>query len=211
MHLDRAIEKLRTALPLDLPSGLPIYVVSKFQAGLGFHARPGCLAWTSALLDLQLKPMLQADGRWFGRGFAVILNDVFPMYYDDDGAQLFATLLHEVSHRHCVSPNFLCLPWETLPAPWQELIVVPTVEENEAMEQRDQIEKESRPYRGHDAQWIRSALHTAARAVDRKLLGTIEGVSIRAGASKVCGFQHLEKIGWIEGTVEAFVLGTAFV
>ncbi|MSR58100.1 MAG: M56 family metallopeptidase [Planctomycetaceae bacterium] len=58
------------------------------------------------------------------------------------------------------------------------------------------------PPKHKDAQSLYKSWTTAARA---------DGKIPRAGASKVCGFQHLEKIGWIEGTVEAFVLGTAFV
>lgn len=98
-HLRYLETALRALLPVDFPPSVPVYPVSRWDAGPEFRfLRRGCgddaLAWTSPVLDIALQNHLESTGRWKGRGFAFIVQEEFA----PQGVDLIHTALHESSH-----------------------------------------------------------------------------------------------------------------
>jgi len=118
-------------------------------------------AFTSPVLDLQLKTTLLTADRWEGRGFAFAIADDLP------SQQIVPTALHEFCHR-LDTPTELLAPFESLSrhrrwiGSWLKAIAQrPHVWEAAALSTR----RETRPpWHQHDAAYIRFALHVQERA-----------------------------------------------
>ena len=90
-------EELPMLLPIDLDQK-PVYIVSKSEAGPGIVGSDSHLAvaFTSTLLDFRMRPSLEAQGRWRGPGYCiVVINSKWLTGRYDMALSL---LIHELGH-----------------------------------------------------------------------------------------------------------------
>lgn len=175
---------LRRIAPGDI-GGHPLYVL--FESELPAKYRPPSYVWGlhGPCLDLSLRGRLASEGRWRGRGPAVILNDLAiakeasELAGDDAdlvaelyNARMVATVTHEAGH-------MLERPLDLLPPPAEIEQEIQTTAEKALTRTAATTESEADApsdlphWAGHDSLFIRSLVHAHARA--ERIVGRIPG------------------------------------
>ncbi len=102
---ETANELCRAISPVDLPADVAFYCLHAVQLGgdAGSYIDANrCNAYTAAWLDLRLRPLLESQGRWCGRGVAMLLAEEWRLKVFGPGRHawdgLLALVLHEYAH-----------------------------------------------------------------------------------------------------------------
>jgi len=163
------IERLcRTVAPIDL-AGVPLYIVPQSRIPAQFGGKSVCDGFTTPSLDLYLRDVI--GPAWQGRGPCMVINDLpdsDEKHVDHDVEQpdpdyleldLCRTALHELAHilerpklyrdRKEVEPQRIIF----------ESLVISHAVSNEKVD-----EPTVPPFQGHEADFIRIALHLRHRA-----------------------------------------------
>lgn len=161
--IERAERLCRTIAGRDL-AGAPIYIVCQSQLPARFGSEDGSEGYTCPRLDLYLKDHIGAA--WRGRGPAMVINDrtlAAELHPDDVGYVILATVLHELAH---------ILERRTLAIDATEFPEEPLQFEVLALARETQPERpiDEPAFAGHQAAFIRTALHVCNRAA---MAGTV--------------------------------------
>jgi hypothetical protein len=156
---EKAAALCRAVAPLDL-AGRGCYVVPYSHVADEYPRLAGgrCGGWTSDMLDLTLRPILESWGVWEGRGFACVIRD-------DWHATEFAaldTVRHELAHGLAsTSPLATMTPEENAACalPAQKLDQLSAADEPDAPKA-----KHATPWFAHEDRFIRAGLHVLYRA-----------------------------------------------
>lgn len=95
----KSVLALRQVLP-DL-EGVPVYIATRTEHPELERVCTGCVGFHSGELDLALSPSLKAEGRWYGRGFACYLDDIWlrKLHGEDNLACACVDVaVHEAAH-----------------------------------------------------------------------------------------------------------------
>jgi hypothetical protein len=180
--LARAEALCRDVAGRDL-GGTPLYIVPQSAIEWEFGNAEGCDGYTTPSLDLYLRDHI--GPAWRGRGPCMVINDVVltaELHPDDVEYVVLAAALHELAHilvrpalyvkRDCVGPDRLL---------FETLVVADAVKRDGPA---------NRPaYFGHEAPFIRTALHLRHRA---------EVCGVRIAPALLCagygyGLSHAER------------------
>jgi len=165
MKLLEALETLARQVVPDI-GNTPLYLVAASEPGLPVEYRCyGCRAFTSTWLDVGLSAWLKDQGRWQGRGPAIVVNaaalrteaatdadgdeDFADMLFRD---RLTAVLVHELGH--VVEAPFDLTALENFDQATTEATAV--VHE---WVTTDPPTRQA-PWHGHGADWLRLVIHT---------------------------------------------------
>ena len=78
-------------------AALPIYVRTANEVPT-IERVPRAMAWTGAALDLRIRPTLEQRGQWFGRGLAIVVEQV-DRFFAMTWAEQLGILTHETAHQ----------------------------------------------------------------------------------------------------------------
>jgi hypothetical protein len=105
---DEWATRLRTLFAAEL-AAREIYLVDTLDSGPAFRTRyaygDDVLAFTACAIDLDLQPRLQSLGLWRGRGFVIVVPDLFRLTLLRTADQL-GVLLHEFAHCLDMEPRW---------------------------------------------------------------------------------------------------------
>ncbi len=146
--LSHAEGLLRAIEPVELGDG-PVYLLD--AASAAWFDSSTCIGATHPSFDLLLRPILESQGRWRGRGFACLLDvEWFAANAKPWGWRLKAvcrTTIHELAHR-------VCFPLSMLDSDVTEAFTVAAMSTDVAVD--DVV--------GHGGTWLRALCHLAWRA-----------------------------------------------
>ncbi len=77
--------------------GGPVYIRTSNEVPT-IERVPRALAWTSAALDVRIRPILQPRGQWFGRGLAIMVEQV-DRFFAMTWPEQLGILTHETAHQ----------------------------------------------------------------------------------------------------------------
>jgi len=171
---------LRELLPLDLPETLPIYAIGRKDLCALFDYPGGAaMACTGNILDLRLRPILQAHGEWKGRGFAfIVYENRFDLFRSCSRVfkreVLLNVALHEAAHfitfNECRGPEADLDAWteRDRDAAHRLLATLFNGEATRRGEECDPLRATMpRPFEQHDMRFIRASVHIIERATAR--------------------------------------------
>jgi hypothetical protein len=158
--------ELESLLLRAAPIGRPFYVCLRSDGIPPELQNESAVGYCGASVDLAFEPMLQAQGRWRGRGVAIYVDDVRHSRQARDLApadeefavalardRIVATAAHEAAHFHAQR-------WLSDEAATPAAIAQATTDL--ARYCRTDLEL-TFPFSGHDANWIRAYLHLCHR------------------------------------------------
>jgi hypothetical protein len=163
---------LKSTFPIDL-DGREAYILGSLEAGPGFSL-PDSMAWTGAGLDRRLRDRLELLGLWNGPGFAVVTQSGFSRGTVGERE----ILVHEFAHwiEWQASPISDELMMWVLLHDWFTIRGVETADR-----QTESAVIERPPWAGHEAPFIRAAIHASHRAgvyaSDCRVAGAVYGLS----------------------------------
>jgi hypothetical protein len=161
--IDRAGQLCRAIAGRDL-AGHELYIILQSEISAEYGAAEGCEAYTSPCLDLYLREFIS---NWRGRGPCLVLNDLAlqaDVHPDDWEGVVLTNTVHELAH----ILDRPTLYRERRDAEPDRLKFEALVLADEVRQPRPTVAPQ--PWAGHEASFIRIALHLRHRAREQGVL-----------------------------------------